>query len=160
VPDRHRIVPAREFQQDGIEHVLGATLAPLGAAHRRLLLAARGKGLAAELVAGNARAPYAVLPIVERVGRVAHCIEKPPAPAEFHGAHAHHVHLGLNDRSVGLLDQQCSHAAAAEIARKAQAYRACAHDQNFRGATHRHVCEIVTNNPRGSARAGSRRLRS
>src|SRR5262249_37191293 len=77
VPDRHRILPTRKIQQDGIEHVLRATLAPLGTAHRRFFLAARGKGLPAELIAGHARAPYAVLPVVERIGCVAYCVEKP-----------------------------------------------------------------------------------
>ena len=132
---------AREVEQDRVEHVLGNALALLRAARRRLLVAARREPLAAEFVAGDAGAPDAVLPEVARIGRVAHRVGEAPAAAELHGAHAHHVHLGLNDRAVGLLDQQTADAATAEIAGQREPDRPGPDDQHAGGRRYRHGLE-------------------
>ena len=101
----HRGRGLRELPQDRIEPHLRAGLQPHRAVGLRPLLRARRPAHAADLVAGEARDEHHVERIVGRERAIEHLIGDAPAPAEFHGADVHLVHLRRGDGAVGLLDQ-------------------------------------------------------
>ena len=75
-----------------------------------------------------------------------------PAPAELHGADAGRKHLGIDDFTVALLDQEAWHAAPAEIERERQADRPAPDDEN------RHLQHDLTfARPQARGAAGGRK---
>src|SRR6185437_7119595 len=124
---RHRAAP---LQQDGIEHVLRATLAVLRALRRGHLVLHRREAFAPQLVAVERGEIHVVLRIIARIGRMLDRIDQPPAAAELHRPEADEIHARLIDRSVALLDDEAAPAAPTQIARQRQPYRAGADDQN------------------------------
>src|SRR5262245_28081441 len=135
----HARLLRRERAQDGIEHVLRATLPLLRALRRRFLLCKRRERLAPELIAAKAGQIDIVLRVIARIGRVLNVLDDTPAPAVLHGADADEIHLRLVDGAVGLLDQQTIDAAPSEITREGETNRTAADDEDRnRAACGRH----------------------